>query len=217
METGELEKRVETLTVLAAAKAINDHRALRKNVAYLPRTVLESLMTSSIRQGKILALRELLCHWPFKQLILHDFGEGFEELHAVLFAFTLQKSESNLELIDIRGCRTGFHGTSAFCKLAVGLPVSQNDVSAMTVIDSRSLMQVEQSMGYLTARVPPLTVILDCYVNLDNHQLMKQALVKHSILDIKACKMSLVELGKRKICSLISFLEVQYKIEQILY
>ena len=103
----------------------------------------------------------------------------------------------------------GFYGTSAFCKLALGLPVSQNDVSEMTVIDSRSMVQIEQSKESLVPRVPPLTVILDCYVNMENYQLMKQALVKHCLLDIKACKMSLVELGRRNICSLVSFLEVE--------
>lgn len=86
--------------------------------------------------------------------------------------------------------------------------MSQNDVSEMTVIDRRLLSQVEESVQYLTERVPPVTVILDCYVNMDNYQLMKQALVKHTILDIKACKMKLVELGRRNVCSLVAFLEV---------
>ena len=86
--------------------------------------------------------------------------------------------------------------------------MSQSDVSEMTVIDTRLLTQVEQNAQFLIVRVPPVRVILDCYVNMDNYQLMKQALVQHSILDIKACNMTLVELGRKSVCSLVSFLEV---------
>lgn len=89
--------------------------------------------------------------------------------------------------------------------------MSQSDVSEMTVIDTRLLSQVEQNAQFLIARVPPVTVILECFVNMNNYQLMKQALVQHSILDIKACSMTLVELGRRNVCSLVSFLEVGIK------
>lgn len=98
---------VHTLVTLAAQKAISDHRSLRSNAAFLPKAVLESLLASSVTQRKILALRELLCQWPFKQLLLQDVGNEFDELHAVLFAFTLQKANNKLEIIDLRGCRTG--------------------------------------------------------------------------------------------------------------
>ena len=96
-----------SLMTLASEKAISDHRSLHNNAAFLPRTVLESLLASAIRQRKILALRELLSQWPFKQLLLTDVGSDFEEMHAVLFAFTLQKANNKLEIIDMRGCRTG--------------------------------------------------------------------------------------------------------------
>lgn len=94
---------------LAAQKAITDHHSLRNNASFLPRAVLESLLDSSIRQKKVLAVRELLSNWPFKDLLLRNVGEEFDEAHAVLFAFTLQKSCNKLEIIDMRGCRTGKH------------------------------------------------------------------------------------------------------------
>ena len=100
---------MKTLSSLAAEKAISDHHSLRNNAAFLPKAVLESLLASSVRQRKILALRELLCQWPFKQLLLQDVSSDFEELHAVLFAFTLQKTNNKLEIIDLRGCRTGMY------------------------------------------------------------------------------------------------------------
>lgn len=98
---------VDSLMDLAAQKAITDHYSLRHNAKFLPRAVLESLLASSIRQKKVLAMRELLWQWPFKEILLQDFGKDFEESHAVVFAFTLQKCNNKLEVIDLRGCRIG--------------------------------------------------------------------------------------------------------------
>ncbi|XP_031558599.1 uncharacterized protein LOC116295040 [Actinia tenebrosa] len=195
-----------SLAEMAAEIVVLDYRLLSGNLNCLPRTILETLVTASIRNQKILTLHLLVSEWPFKHLVLQD-CQGFGEMYAVLFAFILQKSDNKLEVVDMRGCRTGIAGTTAFCKLALGLPVSQNDVSDMSVIDCRPLTETDKHVEYLKVKVPPLTVIMDCYVNPENFELVKQGLVKHTILNIKICSLCMVELGRRKVRSLASLLE----------
>lgn len=95
-----------SLVEMAAEIAVLDYRLLRGNLNCLPRTILETLVAASIRNKKILTLHLLLSEWPFKHLVCQD-HQGFGELFAVLFAFILQKSDNKLEVVDMRGCRTG--------------------------------------------------------------------------------------------------------------
>jgi hypothetical protein len=81
----------------------------------------------------------------------------------------------------------------------------------MSVIDCRPMTHADDCVEGMIVKVPPLTVILDCYVNPENFELVKQALVKHSLLNIKVCSLFMVELGRRKVCSLASLLEVLSK------
>ena len=54
----------------------------------------------------------------------------------------------------------------------------------------------------------PLSVFVSCYVNKENFGLVKQALIQHTVLDMKVASLTLTELGAPKVVSLLALVEV---------
>lgn len=108
---------------------------------------------------------------------------------------------------------TGLQGTKAFCKLAGDIPVSENDVSGMKILDTRPIeydsIKGNLSTDFPCKRIPPLVVMLDCVIDADNCGLAIQACINHSILDLKMSHLTLHPIGRRKVICLLSSLEVR--------
>lgn len=108
---------------------------------------------------------------------------------------------------------TGLQGTKAFCKLAGDIPVSENDVSGMKILDTRPIeydsIKGNFSTDFPCKRIPPLVVMLDCVIDADNCGLAIQACINHSILDLKMSHLTLHPIGRRKVICLLSSLEVR--------
>ena len=90
------------------------------------------------------------------------------------------------------------------------LLVSETDVSEMRGLDAQPLEQASWELPDETqsTAVPPLMILLDCVVNKDNFVLAKQALVQHANVDLKVSHLTLSELGRIKIASILSLIEV---------
>lgn len=107
----------------------------------------------------------------------------------------------------------GLHGTTAFCKLAVNLPVSDNDVSGMKIIDMRSAPNsIQQKAITQPPRhgKPPLVVMFDAEVSQENHAIAIQACNSHTFMDLKMSHITMYEMqrGVKDILSLLTCLEV---------
>ena len=108
----------------------------------------------------------------------------------------------------------GLQGTTAFCKLAVNLPVSDNDVSGMKILDMRTSNNLFKENNIATdlpkRRIPPVVVMLDAVVDAKNCALAIQACTNHLFIDLKMSKVTMHEVpGGRDIYSLLTTLEVR--------
>ena len=108
----------------------------------------------------------------------------------------------------------GLQGTTAFCKLAVNLPVSDNDVSGMKILDTRSsnnlLKQNHVRTDLPKQRIPPVVVMLDAVVDAKNCALAIQACTNHLFIELKMSNVTMHEVpGGRDIYSLLTTLEVR--------
>ena len=109
---------------------------------------------------------------------------------------------------------TGIHGTTAFCKLAVNLPVSDNDVSGMKILDMRpapdSFRQKYAMTELPRQRIPPIVVMLDALVSPKNYCIAIQACSHQSIMDLKMSHVTFSEMrwGEEGIQALLSCFEV---------
>lgn len=72
----------------------------------LPRSLLQEILVSSVSHSRILCLRSLITKWPLEHLVLQNVP-GFDEPKAVLLAYCLQRTQSNIKLVDMRGCNIG--------------------------------------------------------------------------------------------------------------
>ncbi|KAL9956484.1 hypothetical protein ACROYT_G037965 [Oculina patagonica] len=199
-----------SLVKLSASAVIQDGCIVEGcDLTTLPRTVLQELLLTSISQSRMLCLKSLITNWPMKHLVLQH-ASGFDEPKAVLLAYCLQRTKHNLQLVDIRGCDIGIQGTKAFCKLAGDIPVSENDVSGMKILDTRPLedsIKENFTTDFPRQGFPPLVVMLDCVVDEDNCGLAIQACINHSVLDLKMSHVTICPIGRRKVQCLLSSLE----------
>ena len=107
----------------------------------------------------------------------------------------------------------GFQGTTAFCKLAVNRPVSDNDVSGMKILDMRSSNNLFKQNNVATdlpkQRVPTVVVMLDAVVDAKNCALAIQACTNHLFIELKMSHVTMHEVpGGKDIYSLLTTLEV---------
>ncbi|XP_001630619.2 uncharacterized protein LOC5510134 [Nematostella vectensis] len=184
--------KLQSLLELASKKAINDHRSLKIDLTSLPRTILNSLLFASVQQDRVLTLETLVTRWPLRELVLRN-CDALDESHAVLLAGYLQKSGHEIRVVDITGCDIGTRGTSAFCSM-----------TQHRILQTQKPSTPDEAPCYRTSS---LTVFLDCIANQDNYFLVKEALVDHTSVDIKVHKLSISELHRSKLCSLVSLLE----------
>ena len=122
---------------------------------------------------------------------------------------TLQYSTTFIFIFPV-----GLQGTTAFCKLAVNLPVSDNDVSGMKILDTRSsnnlLKQNHVATDLPKQRIPPVVVMLDAVVDAKNCALAIQACTNHLFIELKMSNVTMHEVpGGRDIYSLLTTLEVR--------
>ena len=109
---------------------------------------------------------------------------------------------------------TGIHGTTAFCKLAGNLPVSDNDVSGMKILDMRPAPDSvrQNTMTELPRqRIPPIVVMLDAVVSHENYSIAIEACSHHSVMNLKISHVAISEMhaGGKDIQALLTCLEVR--------
>lgn len=148
-------------------------------------------------------------------------------VRSILSGFCTQHVFTSLQLLQTREMTlqysttfififpVGLQGTTAFCKLAVNLPVSDNDVSGMKILDTRSsnnlLRQNHVATDLPKRRIPPVVVMLDAVVDGKNCALAIQACTNHLFIELKMSNVTMHEVpGGRDIYSLLTTLEVRW-------
>ena len=142
---------------------------------------------------------------------------GFCTQHVFISLQLLQTREMTLQYSTtfIFIFPVGLQGTTAFCKLAVNLPVSDNDVSGMKILDTRSSNNLFKQNHVATdlpkQRIPPVVVMLDAVVDAKNCALAIQACTNHLFIELKMSNVTMHEVpGGRDIYFLLTTLEVSW-------
>ena len=106
----------------------------------------------------------------------------------------------------------GLQGTRAFCKLAINLRVSDNDVSGMKILDLRPAvvsLKPDVTTEFPRQRNTTTVVMLDAIVDYQNCCLAMQACNCHFIMDLEMSHVTFREVGSvREINFLLKSLKV---------
>ena len=107
----------------------------------------------------------------------------------------------------------GVEGTTAFSKLALSIPVVDDNVSgtnsSLDVHPSADSGKQNLPATFPCQKTSPLVVILDCVVCWNNCDLALQACVSHSIVVLKMSHLILLHrIGRNNVQSLLLYLEV---------
>ncbi|XP_068716659.1 leucine-rich repeat-containing protein 14B-like [Montipora capricornis] len=203
-----------SLMKLSVSAIIHQHGSFleEKNITALPRNLLQELLLASIFESRILFLRSLITNWPLEQIVLRNVA-GFDEPKAILLAYSLQRVSNNLILVDMRGCKIGAQGTTAFCKLAVNLPIS-DDVSGMVIEHMHPAPESGQqntTKEFPCKRVPPIVILIDGVFLNANCVIAVHACKTHSIVDLKISHASIIgDIGTDDLASLLNCLEPEF-------
>ena len=116
---------------------------------------------------------------------------------------------------------SGYVGTVALMKLAVGMPVIEKDnvdIQAPDNSQCETCIVTNETLNMeLSSLHQPISVLTSCNVNKDNFGLVKQALILHTILDLKVTSLSVIEVGRRKVKTLLSLVEVSTVVSGIVF
>jgi len=104
-------------------------------------------------------------------------------------------------------------GTTAFFKLALGIPVVDCNVSGINsyldVQPSADSGKQNLSATFPCQKTSPMVVILDCVVCRDNCDIALKACVSHSVVDLKMSHLIVMHrIGRKNVQSLLLSLEV---------
>lgn len=104
-------------------------------------------------------------------------------------------------------------GTTAFCKLAMNLPISDNDVSGMKILDMRTTSAIQQNTtAFPRQRSPPIVILIDGVFHLNNCYLAVQACRTRSIVDLKISHATIMAgIERNLVVALMDCLEVRVK------
>ena len=104
-------------------------------------------------------------------------------------------------------------GTTAFCKLAMNLPISDNDVSGMKILDMRTTSAIQQNTtAFPRQRSPPIVILFDGVFHHNNCYLAVQACRTRSIVDLKISHATIMAgIERNLVVALMDCLEVRVK------
>ena len=105
-------------------------------------------------------------------------------------------------------------GTTAVCKLAVNLPISDNDVSGMKILDMRTVSEAIQqnTTAFPRQRSPPIVILFDGVFHYNNCSLAVQACRTRSIVDLKISHATIMAgIERSVVIALMGCLEVRVK------
>lgn len=105
-------------------------------------------------------------------------------------------------------------GTTAFCKLAMNLPISDNDVSGMKILDLQTTSEAIQhnTTAFPRQRSPPIVILFDGVFHQNNCYLAVQACRTRSIVDLKISHATIMAgIERNVVVALMDCLEVRVK------